>query len=312
MKRSLAIFASALTAGLLFTGCGNGADAGNTTSSETSSAPTSTAPDGKQSFLDVMSLTCGPRSLEESYPSDPARGGYWESAVQLAGTMTVETLEEAWKLEPAQREYCVAPLRGGKITSSDHTVTLQALEVGSAQKSTWLASWDRDDPDELQNALYRLYGQCASYNAQVETEGTRFIAEQAEFLLEDLCPNHPEKQQVLALVKENGKYWDGVKKELAGEAEAKAKEREEKEKKQAEIDSETIESGSYLIGSDVKPGTYKATTKESFDNCYWEVKDSDGDILSNEWLTEGKSVIAVIPKSGHTFKTTGCGNFIKH
>lgn len=309
MKRPLAIFASVLASSLLLTGCGASANASKSSSSETSTTPT--VSDTKQSFMDVMSLTCGSRSLADSYPHKPESEGNWEDVVQLAGTVTVDTLEEAWNLDPAQREYCVAPIRGSKITSSSLTITFSSAEIGSAQASGWLAGKDGDDPETLQHALYLLYGQCASYNAEVEAEGTRFVAEHAEFLLEDLCPNHPEKQQALALLEENEKHWDGVQKERAEEAEAEVEEQEAEEKQQKEIDDKTIEPGTYLVGDDVKPGTYVAKVSESFENCYWEVADKNGNIINNEWAIEGKSMVAIIPKSAYTFKNSGCGNFIK-
>lgn len=64
--------------------------------------------------------------------------------------------------------------------------------------------------------------------------------------------------------------------------------------------------GTYVVGSDVAPGTYRAP---GGDACYWaRLKDTDGALSSviANGLGEGRKVIT-IAKSDAAFETRGCG-----
>ncbi|MGW3492510.1 hypothetical protein [Streptomyces sp. NPDC001020] len=64
--------------------------------------------------------------------------------------------------------------------------------------------------------------------------------------------------------------------------------------------------GSYVVGKDIKPGTYR--TADNSDNCYWErAKDASGEfesIIANDNVT-GTSYVT-IKASDKLFKTNGC------
>jgi hypothetical protein len=71
--------------------------------------------------------------------------------------------------------------------------------------------------------------------------------------------------------------------------------------------------GTYLVGSDMKSGTYK--TKGPADGsfgCYWaRAKDSSGElnsIIANDNLN-GSGVVTV--RKGETFKSSGCQDWVK-
>lgn len=73
--------------------------------------------------------------------------------------------------------------------------------------------------------------------------------------------------------------------------------------------------GTYLVGTDIKPGTYKTSgpADSVIPNCYWERSSStsgnmDG-ILANDNLS-GAGVVTVLP-SDKVFKTTGCNDWTK-
>ncbi|WP_051732390.1 hypothetical protein [Kitasatospora phosalacinea] len=72
-------------------------------------------------------------------------------------------------------------------------------------------------------------------------------------------------------------------------------------------------SGTFLVGDDVEPGTYKTAGPGSLGMCYWErAKDSSGDfesIITNETLT-GQGVVT-IKKTDKVFKTQGCQEWVK-
>lgn len=71
----------------------------------------------------------------------------------------------------------------------------------------------------------------------------------------------------------------------------------------------TFGSGDFIVGEDVKPGTYR--TREPADLCYWErLKGWDGtldDIIANE--TGSGYFVATIGKNDVGFSTTGCGEW---
>lgn len=64
------------------------------------------------------------------------------------------------------------------------------------------------------------------------------------------------------------------------------------------------EDGTYLVGTDIKPGTYKAPGSEL---CYWARLKTGGDIIDNH-LGEGQAVVT-IKKTDKAFETTGCGEW---
>lgn len=70
--------------------------------------------------------------------------------------------------------------------------------------------------------------------------------------------------------------------------------------------------GTYVVGDDIRPGTYKTKGSEGF-GCYWaRLKDTDGDfgsIIANG-NTEGPTTVT-IKKSDGAFETRGCERWIR-
>lgn len=69
--------------------------------------------------------------------------------------------------------------------------------------------------------------------------------------------------------------------------------------------------GTYLVGSEIAPGTYKSDNKSGF--CYYErlsgVTGSFGDIITNG-SPKGPAIIE-IPATDKAFRTSGCGTWVK-
>lgn len=69
--------------------------------------------------------------------------------------------------------------------------------------------------------------------------------------------------------------------------------------------------GEYLVGTDMKAGTYRTAGPDEF-GCYWERdKDSSGDfdsIIANDNL-QGSGRVTV--RKGEVFKTSGCQKWVK-
>jgi hypothetical protein len=70
--------------------------------------------------------------------------------------------------------------------------------------------------------------------------------------------------------------------------------------------------GEYLVGQDIKPGTYKTNGPGDGSMCYWERdKDSSGDF--NSIITNGTPTGTgrVTVNKGEVFKTQGCQDWTK-
>jgi hypothetical protein len=66
--------------------------------------------------------------------------------------------------------------------------------------------------------------------------------------------------------------------------------------------------GTFLVGSDIKPGTYRAATSPG---CYWARLWSldTSDIIDND-NADGPVVVQILP-SDKAFKASGCASFHK-
>lgn len=73
--------------------------------------------------------------------------------------------------------------------------------------------------------------------------------------------------------------------------------------------------GTYLVGTDIKPGQWRAKVDADSVGCYWErEKDTTGgmnSILANENVDAGGQAIVTIKKSDAAFKTAGCGTWTR-
>jgi hypothetical protein len=78
-----------------------------------------------------------------------------------------------------------------------------------------------------------------------------------------------------------------------------------------QIAATSIGEGTYTVGRDVEPGTYRAKEAVSSD-CYWEITKSGtngSDIVEND--IPGGGFPTVTLKAGEDFTNHGCGTFIK-
>ena len=69
--------------------------------------------------------------------------------------------------------------------------------------------------------------------------------------------------------------------------------------------------GTYVVGADIVPGTYRSAGGASGESCYWERMGSlgGGDIIENE-RAEGPQVVEISP-SDAGFKTKHCATWTK-
>lgn len=89
------------------------------------------------------------------------------------------------------------------------------------------------------------------------------------------------------------------------------KQREDAVTQQEQIQAQnTIAEGTWAVGVDIQPGTYR--TKEAVSGtCYWEINsDPNGsDIVENDIVSGGRPTVTL--KGGQFFKTSRCGEWIR-
>lgn len=100
-----------------------------------------------------------------------------------------------------------------------------------------------------------------------------------------LCPKHPQATQLKDAV-------------ARGHAHAKA-----------EAAGELFYAGTFLVGSEVKPGIY--AVEGEIENCYWERTDARGEIIDNGFLLGARRVEVTIRSSDYSFHSEGCGEWRK-
>jgi hypothetical protein len=78
-----------------------------------------------------------------------------------------------------------------------------------------------------------------------------------------------------------------------------------------QVAANSISEGTWTVGVDVEPGTYR--TKEAVsDDCYWEITRSGsngGDIIENDIVTGGFATVTL--RAGQDFTNNRCGTFVK-
>lgn len=66
--------------------------------------------------------------------------------------------------------------------------------------------------------------------------------------------------------------------------------------------SASFRDGQHIVGRDIMPGTYRASSVS--DICFWERKDQDGSVIDNAFST-----VATIRSSDFTFQSNRCGTW---
>lgn len=69
----------------------------------------------------------------------------------------------------------------------------------------------------------------------------------------------------------------------------------------------TFGSGVYLVGKEIKPGTYVVTGDIA--NCYWERQNRNGGIIANDFVLQSRRVQVTIRSSDYAFSSSGCGTW---
>ena len=195
---------------------------------------------------------------------------------QGATTATTQTYQEAWA---AQSASCDADRIGGTDYSEQQTNAITtAYGAGHTMES-----------------LKTLYGLCAEIDGYIvkptAADGSgRLSASQATEAsgMLVLCPDHPQATAIQGNIAAVG----------AAAAAASAQD-------QAVADGTYAEPGKYLIGTEIQPGTWQSVGTKVTD-CYWEVSDSQGEIIDNNFISVAPQFTIQIPADAAGFTASGC------
>lgn len=183
-----------------------------------------------------------------------------------------ETYQAAWAA-PAPTDNCSAQDQHG----ADFTAQQQAA-VATAYGPTGTV-------DQL-DTLFSLCGEVQSYYVREGIISDSQASEAAGMLL--LCPDHPSAailQQRIEAIRAQGQA------------------------DQARIDAIAAGTyaaeGSHLVGSELRPGTWRSMG-DKVEDCYWEISDSTGEIIDNNFISIAPQFELSIPSSAAGFTNSGC------
>lgn len=75
----------------------------------------------------------------------------------------------------------------------------------------------------------------------------------------------------------------------------------------AEMIKNSVSPGSKIIGKDMKPGVYE-TYKDRVEDCYWELSDSQGNIIDNNFVSVAGR-LTVNTAGAYGFTSRSCGEW---
>lgn len=138
-------------------------------------------------------------------------------------------------------------------------------------------------------SLATLYGLCAEVdpnNVYLQSSHTLTPPQINEVNgMLTLCPNHPQATQL---------------RETASRSQAE---------NAAEAAGELIHAGTFLVNTEIKPGTY--VVEGLIENCYWERTDATGAIIDNAFIPGARRVQVTIRSTDYSFHNEGCGKWLK-
>lgn len=183
---------------------------------------------------------------------------------------TVTSLSQALSLSPEMRKECSVSFLDSSVSLPEEEAALQAS--GSAKVT-----------------LKGLYGICmrpSIYNDSMTSLSESQLAEAKGVLA--LCPKFEDAERLQQLI-------------TAGEAD-----------RQLEASGQKFAGGTYRIGSDIQPGTYYSEwsrAEGNFDSCYWELLDSAGNIIDNNFVSGALRVEITVPADAYSLSVQACGTF---
>lgn len=186
---------------------------------------------------------------------------------------------------------------GGKyLNFSDYQSALAAGTDDYCEAKTKLGTVYTDQQRQAVAAAYdgnidnldTLYGICGQRNTFYTTKilSAEQAKEAAGVLI--LCPDHPRAPEIQASLDQ----FDGKASAASSVAAAEAA-------------GTLVSDGSYLIGTDIQPGTWQSIG-ERVNDCYWQLSDAQGEIIDNNFISVAPKFTIEIPESASGFTVRGC------
>ena len=117
-----------------------------------------------------------------------------------------------------------------------------------------------------------------------------------------LCPDHPQA----AAIQTGIAQYQRTQQIMASASEAiTSAQAAEATRSQAVAEGVYAESGKHLIGTEILPGTWQSVD-EKVEDCYWELSNSTGEIIDNNFISVAPQFTIVIPTDAAGFTNTGC------
>lgn len=172
---------------------------------------------------------------------------------------------------------CDAGMTGGVVESVPVITPLQKAVAAAARE----ANYGEDD----EGNLYSVYDGCgandpADYYATSSEYSEAQVLEIRAYLT--LCPKHPQAAK-----------W---KKGIAATGQAI----------EAEKNGTRVGNDTYKVPTEMKRGTWVV---EDVDDCYWETRDANGEILANNFVLAAPRVVAKVTNAAVVFTSQGCGTW---
>ena len=222
--------------------------------------------------LSPVYLVCGNLDKEIDYTAQ-------EVSVALDGTPDFRAL---WK----QRFGCDTGMGADTVVDAVPVETpLQRAVVAQGRKIGYGDYGEESEKESDEQVLYSVFEGCGwnepdDYYVTSDDLSDGQVDEIRLWML--LCPKHPQAKQ-----------WRAA---ISSSASAR----------QAEKSGDRVYDGTYKVPSEMRRGTF--VVKE-VKNCYWETRDSSGDIIANNFVLAAPRVVAKVGRAAVVFTAEGCGQW---
>ncbi|WP_146080579.1 MULTISPECIES: hypothetical protein [unclassified Pseudoclavibacter] len=234
---------------------------------------------GEDEGAPVIAATATPsptRTPKATVPEEPMVYTYACSSLDsedASAKLEFATLPDVWA---AERIYdCGAQRSGGKGMTTTEQAAYDALGGGSGPGLGW---------------PYAICANGAPPRGAVENKPD--YLEAIEIALK-LCPEAPHAAELEALIDPNWRPSDVTPTPTPTPS----------------ADPNKVLPGVHRVGETVQPGTYYSESAVGFQNCYWEMLDSAGNIIDNNFASSALRVEVTILAEAYSFSSSGCGTW---
>lgn len=287
-SRQLAVFTLSLVGAALLAGCDSLPHPATTSSAAitpsstaATTKPTSTAPPQPADSTSSTSTTAEPVTISLICGSIDRNVDYTSFPV-LLDEKGVPDYRSLWRKKLSCDDGMAPHV---EINAVEPTTKLQDAVLAAAKKAGyWGASDDETTPGE---ALYSVYQGCGSndptdHYATATDYSEEQILELKAWMV--LCPDHPQ-----------AKKW---RKSIVASGELLI----------AEKNGSVVYDGTHDVPKQMQRGTFVV---EDVEDCYWETRNSTGQIISNDFVLAAPRVVATVGKSAVVFTARGCGKWVR-